>query len=236
MNSHPDSNFAKNNQEQCGCRIKPGSWRHEGGTKQTKDASFELENGNRHGISIKNHKTGTFDYKNTTKLVPEQVKKTCVALKEDLAFRELSLQEQRNKVSKCCSDALDRMTSEDVAKLLDFAFQTDSDTNWISIHWEEKKTFISTPISNITNRYKLGEDESFVLKRVRAKNSRQIFRKQADGTESNTHLRVRLCLNNGIRALCKKNSVPCLKIQQDKVNTLIKTLWEADGTAIDTYT
>ena len=236
MNSHPDNNFAKKNREQCGCRIKPGSWKHEGGTKQTKDASFELENGERHGISIKNHKTGTFDYKNTTKLVPTQVKQTCVSLKDNSAFRNLSLQEQKEKVNKCCSDGLDRMTSNDIVLLLDFVFQSEPDTDWISIHCEKTKTFVSTPISNITKRYKLREGESFKLRSGHgAITSRQIFRIHADGTESNTHLRIRLLLNNGIKALCEKNSVPCLKIQQDHVDTLIETIREADGTAIDTY-
>ena len=52
-----------------------------------------------------------------------------------------------------------------------------------------------------------------------------IFREK-DGIEVNTNLRIRLVLNNGVNALLgqsssNKTSVPCLKIQQDRVNLLM---------------
>ena len=70
---------------------------------------------------------------------------------------------------------------------------------------------------------------TFKLKETdKAKTSRQIFIVGADGTEKNTHLRIRFVLNNGITALlgfssANKSSVPVLKIQQDNVAEFINS-------------
>jgi len=58
-----------------------------------------------------------------------------------------------------------------------------------------------------------------------------LFRRK-DGQEVNTHLRMRLVLNNGVGALLGKSeknkcSIPCLKIQQDKVDVLLSGLVNA---------
>ena len=55
-----------------------------------------------------------------------------------------------------------------------------------------------------------------------------LFREK-DGVSINTNLRIRLVLNNGVNALIgqstkNKSSMPCLKIQQDRVNLLLTQL------------
>ena len=71
------------------------------------------------------------------------------------------------------------------------------------------------------------EDDEFFLKSTpRARTSATIWRRR-EGVETNTTLRLRLVLNNGIGAFLKlptsknKSSVPTLKIQQDNVKSLL---------------
>ena len=50
-----------------------------------------------------------------------------------------------------------------------------------------------------------------------------------ESEEINTFLRIRLVLNNGVNALVgnsskNKSSVPCLKIQQDKVDKFLNQM------------
>lgn len=69
-----------------------------------------------------------------------------------------------------------------------------------------------------------------VLKKGRGSSSRQIWRKCVrTGEEVNTHLRLRVVLNNGVGALCgfsssNKNSSVCLKIQQENVENHLNSL------------
>jgi len=77
--------------------------------------------------------------------------------------------------------------------------------------------------------------EYFLKSTPRAKTSRMIFRRK-DGVEVNTDLRLRMVLNNGVGALLgqsakNKCSIPCLKIQQDRVDKLLVGLV---NTTIDT--
>ena len=72
-------------------------------------------------------------------------------------------------------------------------------------------------------------DEIYYLKHKDGCCSAQIMRRSQTGVETNTHLRVRLVLNNGINALVgqsgkNKSSVPCIKIQQDNVEHFIGCL------------
>jgi len=89
----------------------------------------------------------------------------------------------------------------------------------------KKKEFILIHESNLEPY--INTSHTFILKSgQRARQSRQIWIKSSDGSEINTNLRIRLVLNNGITALLgssekNKVSVPCLKIQQDKVDTFI---------------
>jgi hypothetical protein len=72
------------------------------------------------------------------------------------------------------------------------------------------------------------EWEYYLKSTGRAKTSRMVFRRK-DGVEVNTNLRIRLVLNNGVNALLglsekNKTSIPCLKIQQDRVDILLRDL------------
>ena len=72
LNNNTDNNITRHLSELNESSII--SFKHQGGTKQKMDASYTLENEQIRGISIKNHKTGTFDWANTTKGVPESLK------------------------------------------------------------------------------------------------------------------------------------------------------------------
>jgi hypothetical protein len=87
----------------------------------------------------------------------------------------------------------------------------------------------------VVNHNKLEElavhpyDDSVVyeLRAPKAKSSRQVWRIK-NGVETNTHLRLRMVLNNGIGALLalptakNKSSMLTMKIQQDNVDGLLK--------------
>ena len=67
------------------------------------------------------------------------------------------------------------------------------------------------------------DDWEYYLKCAKnSMSSRQIWRRH-DGHDINTNLRLRLVLNNGItplwgRSKSNKNTTPCVKIQQDKLD------------------
>lgn len=202
------------------------AFKHEGGTQQKRDASYMLEDGTTKGISIKNHKNGTFDWINTTKGVPEDVKSRITDFKNKNFDKPIPKKSGiRDEVDNILSNYLDKLTSNDISELLSKITRTEENTDTIIINDVKKKEFIL--IHESTLEPYINISHTFILKSTpRARTSRQIWIKSSDGSETNTNLRIRLHLNNGITALLgnsKKNtvSVPCIKIQQDKVDTFI---------------
>ena len=77
--SHPDNRIKKNLKANHGA-IK--SWKHEGGTKQKRDAMIEFVDKKKIGLSFKNHKAGgTFDWLNTTRISLKFIKELNEAIK-----------------------------------------------------------------------------------------------------------------------------------------------------------
>ena len=201
-------------------------WKHEGGTKQKMDASFQLENGKIFGVSIKNHKTGTFDWINTTKGVSESLKEKILNFKKNNIDMPIPKKGGiRTTLENIFSLYLDNLTSKDITELLNKSYKIEENTNFIIINNNKSKQLIMLNESNLDLYCNPNHNHEFILKRKNAKTSRQIWIKK-DEIEINTHLRIRLTLNNGITALlgrskCNKTSVPSLKIQQDNVDEFI---------------
>ena len=228
FNSNPANPITKSLEQKCGSTIN--SFKHQGGTKQKKDASYEeVENDKTGGLSIKNHKNGTFDWVNTTKGVPQDLKSEIAKFKKNNYNTPIPEKGGiRNDLDNIFSTYLDNLTSEDISKMLSKCMGTEENTDNIIINDIETKQLILIPESNLDPYCNPNHHHAFILKSFRgARTSRQIFIKSADGFELKTNLRIRLHLNNGITALLgksikNKSSVPCLKIQQDNVKIFIE--------------
>lgn len=209
-----------------GGKIK--KFEHAGGTKQKADAFAILEDGGKAGVSIKNHKSGTFDWINTTKGTPDclntDIKELAILNKNSDIPKKGGI---RDKISSIFDNYLNSLSSRDITELLDKIYQTEECTKHIIINDKKTKRLILLHKSNLDPYCNSRHKHVYILKSTpRAKTSRQIWIKSADGYEINTNMRIRLHLNNGITALLgksKKNktSVPCLKIQQDNVDGFI---------------
>lgn len=224
-------------------------WLHQGGTQTKNDAIAELTNTitgekRNEGVSIKNHKNGTFDWLNTSKLPPclsnaktllNEVKekylldnKIPAVLDEPAVVAEPAVFAEpaepavpsiiRKKVEDILNTQIDNMSSSDIKKIFEELYEIYP--NWILINDCKKKELVFLNKEN-NLKYFINQPE-YILKKTRAKTSRQILIKNVDGTEINTNIRIRFLLNNGVGTLLglsKKNkcSIPCIKIQEDKV-------------------
>jgi hypothetical protein len=199
---------------------------HEGGTKQVKDISYELDNDEKYGISVKNHKgkDSTFDLINTTKNIDPKLKSCIADFKKGYSQSEEITTELREELTNIFNYYLDSLNSKDIYKLI-IRLKDEENTKFIIINDEKNKQYTMIKTSYL-HKY-CDPNLQFILKTTRkAKTSRQIWIKKENGDEENTNLRIRAHLNNGISALLgksksNKDAAPCFKIQLDKVRTFI---------------
>ena len=203
----------------------PGKWSQKGGTKTKTDAEALSDSNRVNEISIKNHegKSGTFDWLNTTKDVPEEV---CRRIKE---FQTANMgsdvtARHRTDINEILSSGLDSMSSDGIRALLVSIHERYPEH--ILINDKANKTLILCNKSSLLSY--IPPDVTYLLKYTRGKTSRQVFIVNPDGTEVKTGLRLRLVLNNGVGALLGKSeknkcSVPCIKLQQDNVKGFIES-------------
>ena len=225
MNKNPNNNITKHIEKTNSSKIK--SFKHQGGTKQKMDMSYDFENGITKGVSIKHHGRGTFDWINTTKGIPQILKSTIEEFKKKYCDTPIS-EDLREELNNIFSNFLNKLISEDITELLSKVYRAEENTDTIIINDKKNNRLIMIPESNLDPYCNSNHGHTFMLKSTpRARTSRQIWLKSKDGCEVNTHLRIRLTDNNGIHALLgkstkNKTSVPCLKIQQDNVDDFIE--------------
>lgn len=225
MNSQPNNIIIQELEKKNNSKIK--SFKHEGGTHQRRDASYSLENGTDKGVSIKNHKKGTFDYTNTTKNIPQDLKSEINEFKNKNLDTPISKKGgPRDEMNNILSNYLNNMSSSDITNLLNSFYRIEENTDTIIINDTKNKRLVMMDESVLDEYCNPIHRHNFILKKARAKTSRQIWIKKNDGSEINTNMRIRLILNNGITALLGKSksntsSVPCFKIQQDNVDLFI---------------
>lgn len=200
-----------------------------GGTKSVSDMDILSTTGTKVcGVSIKNHKQGSYDYVNTSKLgqyLPESVvtaiKTGIVAIKTEYTGDVSRLPEARRAVESLLETAFSQMSSEVIKSILQvinvrnpkLVMINDIKDKKLKCYHESSFTELSAEPYKTSNTY--------ALKSTRAKSSRQITR---NGVVTN--LRLRIVLNNGVTALLglsksNKYSIPVIKIQQDKVNAVL---------------
>ena len=205
---------------------------HQGGTKSVDDAKILNNTEKVGGISYKNHKTGTFDWINTTKNIPlnEELRekliefKTSSAIqsKEEFIEKEIEL---RNKRDEIMNSYIKNFTSPLIKDMLQNIYNEYSQHIVITLCNEKKYLYYQKTQENFKEFVGFPEWK-YYIKETRAKNSAQIWRLNESTQEDvNTGLRIRLTLNNGLNAFfglstANKNSYPCIKIQQEKIDDL----------------
>jgi hypothetical protein len=186
-----------------------------GGTKTKIDARVVKPDGNCANeitISIKNHKgsNGTFDWTNTTDHT-EEVKE---ALKE---FRKAGVP-NHHVFNSIFATHLKNTDDRTIRSLLQKC--ATKNPEWLVVNNRPTNKYVLARTPDLTPL----ADWNYFLKFGRGVTSGQIWRRR--GTEEvNTDLRLRLVSNNGLGALFgPKGSVPCFKIQQERVKDFIASL------------
>ena len=218
-------------------------FKHQGGTKCVDDANILKNNEKISGISYKNHKTGTFDWINTTKNIPQDgilkakltVFKTVsnITTKEQFNEKEGQLRIERDNIM---NEHIKNFTSEMIKNLLKKIYNEYSEHIVITLCKEQKYLYYPKNENNFKEFIGF-EDWTYYVKDTRAKTSAQIWRSNNITNEDvYTGLRIRLTLNNGLNAFfglsnSNNNSYPCIKIQQEKIDdvfipSLINTIEE----------
>lgn len=205
-------------------------FKHQGGTKCVDDANILKGEEKISGISYKNHKTGTFDWLNTTKNIPQDsilkakftVFKTVnnITSKEEFDQKEDALRLERDNIM---NDHIKNFSSEMIKNLLQKIYDEYSDHIVITLCLKQK--YLYYPKNEENFKEFIGYDDwTYYVKDTRAKTSAQIWRTNNKTDEDvYTGLRIRLTLNNGLNAFfglssSNKNSYPCIKIQQEKID------------------
>jgi hypothetical protein len=209
--------------------------KHKGGTQTKADAVLfnTATQKEEFTISIKNHKTGTFDWLNSTKGFSEDLQSLLKERTKDIKISHLEhqdLETSRKEVDEMFSTALSNLKNNDefIRGILNTIFQ--KYTDGIIIHHEKEKSIIYFEKNELKELQGFA-DYTYYLKHKQGTCSAQIMRKPKDSLdlEINTYLRVRLVLNNGVNALVgssskNKTSVPCIKIQQDNVEQFLNNI------------
>ncbi len=208
---------------------------HRGGTGTKMDAEIHGGAGAKRGISIKHHKSGTFDWLNSSAEVPAEVKEPLQiglqAIKAEFATSakaKADVDAARSRCDALLGAQLRAMSSELITSILRKCYSAYPE--FVLITNIAKKELIAFKTAENMRELATYPGWTYILKSTpRAKTSAQIWRRGPDGTEVNTHLRLRLVLNNGVNALlgtstANSNSIPCLKIQQDAVEGFIAEL------------
>lgn len=209
---------------------------HRGGTGSKADAEIVCPSpSDNKKISIKHHKTGTFDWLNSTSAIPSILKNTLQSGLQEICKTyntsskgPADVESVRASSNNLLNKHLCTMSNDTIKEVLSNCYNIYTD--YVIIKNVTKKELVAFDRHKNIPELKTYEDWTYFLKSTpRAKTSAQIWRRNAEGEEVNTKLRIRLVLNNGVNALLgistkNKSSVPCIKIQQDNVAQFIASL------------
>jgi hypothetical protein len=196
---------------------------HHGGTRTVADIDIVKDDEVVDSISEKNHQSGTFDYINSTAvsgyLDDADVKAALKRIKDEVKTES----EARPLIARIFQDKLMSINSDQIKKILE-TYKSRA-PRWMLVRAGGQMHFF--PHTNI-DAFLIRDGDRFELRQTRAKGSAKIWRIR-DDLETDTTLRLRYVLNNGVNALLglsKKNkcSVPSIKIQQDAVKSLLSAV------------
>jgi hypothetical protein len=210
-------------------------FQHRGGTQTKADAvAWDPElNKEIFEISIKNHKTGTFDWINTSpsklpQLLQSTIKENIHKIKTSYSLHQ-NIDKSRQEVLHMCAIMLNTLqsNSEFIVSLLQGIYQNYPQA--IIVKCEKDKKLIYFNKSELRELQTFTEHVYF-LKHNSNTSSAQIMKRDLHtGEETNTYLRLRIVLNNGVNALLgnstnNKSSSLCLKIQQDNIKLFLNSI------------
>lgn len=219
--------------EICGTKLEEGGYEvvPKGGTQFKEDLTVQTQ-GRSINISHKKKKklsTGSFDWLNTTKNVPQAEKLKSLGRK--LRDSNCSVSAARSAFYDACNQTLNNLSSDDIKKIIhDNVISKYDGIDRITIKVEDKKIIYSFP-PNAIPFFEAVRNPDVSIKTVgTGKTSRRLqFINRDDQVLPDYGLRIRLTTNNGITAMLgksKKNkySSPVIKLQQDKVHKLVESM------------
>lgn len=209
------------------------TFEHLGGTKNVPDLTVLADGERVSAVSVKHHgSSGTFDYINTSKVsdfLPESehVNSLITSIRRD-HFREAAyVSSARTLLNAAINDVWKSMTPDSIRRLLQ---RIDArNPEWIAVCAPGGITVARHTSLHELHVHPFDAESVYELRGTpRATTSRQIWRVK-NGISTNTNLRVRLALNNGVTALLglsssNASSLLTIKIQQDNVNGLLRGL------------
>lgn len=236
-NEHNLVDFLNKDESIIGKHLRPSTdflVKHKGGTQCKADAIIinTLDNSIFTTLSIKNHKTGTFDWLNSTKGFPNEIstflKERTKEIKTNYSLHQ-NLDSTREDLDTLFSNTLSQLKNNDgfLREILDSIYQ--KYTDGILVNCEKEKILVYFEKKELKELQGF-TDSTYFLKHKPGTCSAQIMRSSNNSFEEiNTYLRIRLVLNNGVNALVgtslkNKTSVPCIKIQQDNVEDFLNTI------------
>lgn len=219
------------------------SFEHQGGTKRKADILCKFEDGFSIPISVKNHKTktSTFDWLNTTQCgIPDELKTAILSYKQKYYGTELPKRggNVRAELDQLIHSYINKFSNEVIISLFKKFIEGYKEENirYIIINDCRHKQYVLIPISFVIN---ICDNLNFILKSStrKASKSRMIWIKNSNGTENNTKIRLRIGLNNGVKALLgmskkNKSSVLSFKLQQEHVDDFMN---KCDDKVISKY-
>ena len=201
-----------------------------GGTGQVDDIEVYIGEEKVTGISTKHHgKSGTFDYIKTSKVMDyapniQPLVTEVETFKREHRKQEAAVPVLHALVQTRVNELWPTIQSENIRHLLKVTHERNS--KWVCVTTSNGN--IIFPHENIKelSLYPYDPEVTYELRKARAQGSRQIWRVK-NGEATNTHLRLRILLNNGLRAALglsssNSNSSMCVQLQQDNVDGLLR--------------
>tara|TARA_Y100000592_G_scaffold56551_1_gene88814 strand:+ start:1772 stop:2542 length:771 start_codon:yes stop_codon:yes gene_type:complete len=177
-------------------------------------------------------KTGSYDYVNTSSAISEI--KPLAGLKkftQNLKKNNQSVSTTRKKFNDEVNILMSKMTSSQIKEILiNHVAEKNKDMNIMVTDKETGKNYWWKFSDSSLYKDIINKNTECELKFGRGKTSAKIIFKNAQ-KEINHHIRIRVVLNNGVRALLgksktNKSSMPCIKIQQDRCDKVVEKLKE----------
>lgn len=212
-----------------------------GGTRFLEDIRVDTTSGPI-GLSVKRRKgkSGTFDWANTSKLAKVLLNENhdLSALMHNLKGKYkhtprnvLIKKKYEKELDNHFSEAVQSLSHQSIKSMLSYVVGKYTDINMnmkVCVYREFSSQYVVYDFEDIWWTDLMNCEGSFFTKGKPNSKSRVIWFRHADGQEVNTHLRIRVGLNNGVSALLggkdwssNSTSQVVVKIQQDKTDSIV---------------